>query len=189
MSRSFDLVSALVLCTLSIAACDSNTKSDTSDAKSDAKSDVKSADKPDAKPIEDAKPAEATGVALTLTVNGKTTTLELSNSIVAARPPESGLAAWACVPATGTARVVDFSIGDDPARKGELFVAAVERTDIGMTKAGVAVPSRIEYRMAGEPTPKYAPGTMTWAEGLMSGTAEGKGENGDVVTATWTCSR
>ena len=126
---------------------------------------------------------------MTLTVNGKTTTLELSNSIVAARPPESGLAAWACVPATGTARVVDFSIGDDPARKGELFVAAVERTDIGMTKAGVAVPSRIEYRMAGEPTPKYAPGTMTWAEGLMSGTAEGKGENGDVVTATWTCSR
>jgi hypothetical protein len=192
MSRFVDLASALVLFTLSIAACDANPKSDDeSNPKSDDKSD---ASQPDAKsgeatkPVEKAKPPEPTGIALTLTVNGKPTTLELSKSILAARPPESKMASWVCELVTGTVLIVDFTIGDDPARVGELFVGGVERTEFRRTEAGVAVPARIQYRNAGEPTPKYAPGTMTWAEDLLSGTAEGKGENGDVVTATWTCS-
>lgn len=137
-------------------------------------------------PSERAKLPEATGVALTLTRNGTEKALTLSREMVAARPAGSPMAAFSCLAVTGMVTITDFSIGDDPARKGELFSVSVTRTNIESPTAGKVSDARFTYREAGE-APLSGVGTMVWDEGLQSGSATGKGDNGDTLAVTWKC--
>lgn len=170
-------------------ACDSKPASPPATTPAATSTEVQPAAGPGAatKATSRAKAGEATGVSITLTVNGKATTRELSTAIIAARPADGPLAAWSCIPRLGKVTVTDFSIGDDPARQGELFVASVASTSIARVEPGTSLQARFQYRHAGEPTPRTGTGTMVWDASLTSGRAEGKGENGDVLSATWTC--
>jgi|GEM_PF-3160919 len=152
-----------------------------------AKTDLGSQDEAVSVAKVDAKPKEATGVAFQLTVGGVESSLKLSRADIAARGEGSPMAAFGCMGMTGSVTVTDFTVGDDASKKGEVFSAGVTKTGIGATRAGKAEEVRINHRRAGEDTQTIVIGNATWAEGLMSGSAEGTGEDGVAVKLTWTC--
>jgi hypothetical protein len=131
--------------------------------------------------------AEPTGVSFEGTLGDAPFSLSLTTALVEARPKGSSLAVWSCIPAMGKASVTDFTIGDDPKRKGEIFVASVAQDGFSRLEPGKEVKAQIQYRRAGEPTPKTIKGAMVWKEGLMSGTANGTHDDGEKVALSWEC--
>ena len=82
---------------------------------------------PEEKPREKAA-VKATGITMKLTVNGAESTLVLNDAILAARAEDAGPGIFSCTGAIRRVTLSDFSIGDDPAKKGELFSAGAEPT-------------------------------------------------------------
>jgi hypothetical protein len=150
----------------------------------------KTADTDHADPVETAvKPPDDkafAGVEMTVNVGTKSETLTLSEAILTARG-QGPIAAWSCIPALGTVQITDFLIGDDPKKKGELFVVHVKPVGFGQVRPGVATGAKIDLRRAGESGLTTFRGTLTWDNDFQGGRAS-TGEGSDVpVEVRWKC--
>ncbi len=190
-STSSTLATVLATASLSIAACDPKPESPAGSL-APTQTTTSPSDPPPApatpedEPVPSSKVPEIQGVSFTLKLGDKTATLELSKAIHAARG-EGPLATWDCTAVVGSVGIVDFAIGDDPARKGDLFVVRVERSGFSRFVPGKAEKARIQIRHAGESTVTGIDATATWNADLLSGVASGQTSDGLEVEARWTC--
>jgi len=141
---------------------------------------------PDDEPIPDFVVPESQGVSIDVKVGAETTTLELSKAILQARD-KGPIATWDCNAHLGSVGVVDFVIGDDPAKKGELFVMRIDRSGFSRLVPGQTSRARIQMRRAGESAVTAIDATATWNSDLLSGVAKGQTPDGLDIEARWTC--
>jgi hypothetical protein len=125
-------------------------------------------------------------VSVTVKLGDKSTTLALSKAILEARG-QGPVAMWDCNAKLGSVGVTDFVIGDDPAKKGELFVIRIDRSGLSRLVPGQESKARLRFRRAGETTLTSIDGVATWDADLLSGVARGQTPDGVDLEARWTC--